>query len=295
MSLLQEKIKLDIQEAELHLEKKLSSFPPVLKGILIICLLSLIPGYFLAKQISYSTTKKSLNSQLLTAQPSFQNPLTPKVEKVEVFNWTGNVYSVLATVNNPNFELSAPNVHYKFKFFNSSNTQVTPESGLTEGDTYFLPNKTQTIVLPRITSTRKISRAEIEFTGTIGWQKKLNLPQAKIITTFPSLKNSNDPFEFKVTGFVENQSIYELGRVRILLLIKDKTGKILSLSERSEFSLKNGERRSYTQIWPNVNFLNAAYIEAVADTDTLNIENLIIPIGGVKTDSSLDRPSKSEY
>ena len=292
MSLLKEKIELELQEAELQIQKRISYFPPILKWILIFCVIGLIPSYYIAKQISYSIAKKQFEKQLTVAKPSFQNPILPKVEQVQIFNWNQNTYSVMATVSNQNIELSAPNVHYQFKFYDANNKNIIPETGLTEGNTNFIANKTQNIVLPRILSKQKIYRGEIIFNDNIHWQKRLDLPNVKIVTTLPKYENSNSPFDFKVTGFVENLSIYELGKVRILLLVKDTSGKIISLSERSEFSLKTGERRSYTQIWPNINFLKAASVEAVADTDILDTENLKLSTSKIQTDTGLDRPSQ---
>ncbi len=290
MSILKDKIEIEIQEAELGIMKGLVKFPPVLRWILIIAILATIPSYFIAKQISYKLWQQRDKQYTLEAKPSFDSALPLKIKSGLVLQTGLNQYSVLVEVSNENLDLSAGNAPYEFRFYDSAKRPVLPESGQISGRTYFLPNQTKYLITTRISSKQKIARAEVIFPTDIVWKKKASLPKIKLNITGVKFSQAVAPAAFAVDGFVENTSSYELKQVRLVFLVYDINKRILGISERNEFTLRSGENRAYKQLWPDQSFPDAASVQVLAETNTLDQANLRLEKEPVGPGSNLDRP-----
>ncbi len=296
MSLLKDQIELGIEEAELEVEKTLDQFPPVLKWLIIITVVGLIPGYFIAKNVSHKIWTKKLSGSVVTATPSFSDPKNPTLLGIDITSVGENNYSAVATLENENLELSLENVPYEFKFFNEKGEQVY----VSPGKFFLLPGqtvssgKTKYIVVPRFTTNEKINSAKLELPEKLPWQKRLSIPQVKLVTPQPKSYYQTDPLAFVVEGTVQNLSPYSLGQVRLIFLIYNNENQVIAISARTENFLISNERRSYKQLWPNVVSEEIAKIVVVAETDTLNKENLHLTADETGPAGDLDRPGAGE-
>jgi hypothetical protein len=292
MSLLKDKIEIGIEEAELEVEKTLDQFPPVLKWLIIITVIGLIPGYFIAKNISHKIWTKKLSGSLVTATPSFTDPKNPTLIGIDVTSVGDSNYSAVATLENENLELSLENVPYEFKFFNEKGEQVYVSAGkffLLPGQT-LSSGKRKYIVVPRFTTNEIVHSAKLELPEKLPWQKRLNIDQVKLVTPKPKSYYQTDPAAFVVEGTVHNDSPYSLGQIRLIFLVYNYSGQIIAISARTENSVRDDERRSYKQLWPNVVSEEIADIVVVAETDTLNKENLNLTADEDGPAGDLDRP-----
>jgi len=290
VSILKDKVEIEIQEAELGIMRALVKFPPVLRWALIIAILATIPSYFIAKQVAYKLWQARDKQYTLTAKPSFDSFLPIKIKSSLVLQTGPNQYSVAVEASNENLDLSAGNAPYEFRFYDAAKRPVLPESGQISGRTYFLPNQTKYLITTRISSKQPIARAEAVFPPDLVWKKKADLPKIKLNITGLKTSQQASPPAFAVDGFVENTSSYELKQVRLVFLVYDINKKILAVSERNEFALRSGENRAYKQLWPDQSFPDAASIQVSAETNTLDQANLRLEKEPVGPGSNLGRP-----
>jgi hypothetical protein len=286
MSLIKEKIELELEEAELNTQAALSQFPPIARWLIIVLVLGTIPAYFIAKSVTYHATLSRLQSQIPQSKTSFTNPEPPIVSNITATTLGTNTYSAVAQIKNPNLDLSAENVPYTFHFYNSQKQELKSVS-----DTfYILPNESKYISAPRVTTSEPIASIEFQLPQTFPWQKRLQIPTVKLTTSAPVFSYQTSPQALVVDGDFVNNSPYSLKEVRITFVLFDSNNKIIGSSQRDEFTIAPFERRTYKQLWPNVVAPGLTTVNVEASTDTLDPNNITAPPSG-SSSSDLSRPA----
>lgn len=270
MSLLKDKIELNIQEAELGAQKALSRFPRPLRWLFILCLLALIPGYFVAKNVSYKIWLNRYSQGQITAKASFTNPKDPVVSNIYLTSQGPNAYAAAVKLSNQNLDLSLENEGFKFTFFNDQKQEVYSYSG----SLFLLPNQAKYIIAPPFNSSAKVAFANFDLTNPLKWQKRLNTPTVSLKTSLPNSYFQASPTAFVVEGDYINNSPYKLAAVQLTFVLFDVSGNIIGVSSRQDSTLSAFERRAYKQLWPNVAANNLGRVEVDADTNTLDPNNL---------------------
>lgn len=274
MSLLKEKLELKVEEAEFKARSLFSRFSSAQKWTIIVCLLGAIPGYFLAKTIGNFYFERQYRQYLTEARPSFSDPKGLLIERIDIGSLGENEYAVVAQLVNPNLDLAAKAVAYEFKFIAANGAEAALSQS---GEFYILPNQKKYLVAPKIFASSGIARAVLNLTPDVAWQKKPDLPQIKLITNQPKGIDQLSPFGYALEGVMTNQSPYFIKEVRLTFLLYGAGGKIIGGSQRSEFSLKPFETRSYKQIWAGISGRNVVRAEVEAETNLLDKENLTAP------------------
>ena len=287
MSLLKDKIEVDIGLAELKTQQALQRFPPAMRWMLVICVVLIIPAYFIAKGASYRYWSKNYRQYLISAKPSFTNPKDP--EKSDIFlTTTGNGnYGAAMQITNDNLDLALPETGYQFTFFDAKGEQVYQESG----SAFLLPNDKKYLVVPRFTSQQPVKGANFSWTQALAWQKRASIPQINIQTSSPNTYNQFIPPAFVAEGNYLNNSPYQLAKVRLTFLVLDRTGAIVAVSRRDDSTVAPYERRSYKQLWPNVYGDPSYAMKIFAETNPLDPQNLTLPATPTTPASDLSRPS----
>ncbi len=294
MSLLKQKVELEIEEAEFNIGKKLNQFPPLIKWAIIIAAIGIIPAYLITVKISVGYWQKKYSPLELTGKPSFTNPIDLEIVNLGVLAYNNNFYSALAEITNKNLELSAPEIYYQFVFFDQQGKEIAVSSGDTKGQTFILPDQTKYVVSAKVASLNQIKSAQLQITKKILWQNKLSIPKVKLTTSLPTYGNQADPLAFTVSGYVQNASSYQLSQARLIFIIYGASKQIAAVSQRDEFDLKPYERRAYQQLWPNMSFGNIQNVKVVAETNVLDPSNLKVDTTSASPASDLSRPKTQQ-
>ncbi len=286
MSLLKDKLELEIQEAELGTQKILGQFPPLLRWALILLLLAIIPTYYIAKNVSEKIWLSRYRQGAVLSKPSFTNPQAPKISPVSVTTLEPGSYAAAVKITNENLDLSVDNLPFEFVFYNAGKQQIYSYSNAL----FLLPDQTKYIIAPRFTATEQIAYADFQLPQNIPWQKRLSIPAVSLTTSVPAVSNQVSPPAFLVAGDFVNNSPYAVATVRLTFILFNSEGAIIGASQRDEFTVAPFERRSYQQLWPNLLANNLGRVEVDADTDTLNPNNLSASSVPGNNASNLGRP-----
>ena len=247
----------------------------------------MLPAYFVAKNVSYKIWQKKYAAGAVAAKPSFTDPKPLTIDPVSVSSMGENIYAATAKISNQNLDLSAENISYRFIFYDAAKEPLYT----TPNDTfYILPNQTKYLTVPRFTATQPVAYTDLQINQKIAWQKRLQLPEVKLITTAPNTYQQMNPSAFVVEGEVTSQSPYQLGKIRLTFLLYDSANKIIGVSQRDEFTLKPRERRAYKQLWPGVAASNLNRTEIIAETNTLDPNNITVVSQPAGNSSDLSRP-----
>lgn len=286
MSLLKDKIELNIQEAGLFTQKSLGQFPRVFVWLIVIALLAIIPAYYTARGLSLKIWSGRYGQGLISAKPSFTNPAAPKISTVTVTTLGPGSYSAIVQISNQNLDLSADSVPYSFVFLNSQKQEIYRYSD----KLFLLPNQTKYITAPKFTPPDQIAYADFELPQTLPWQKRLAIPAVDFSTSLPQTFQQSSPSAFVVQGDFVNKSPYILKKVRLTFVLFGPSGNIIGVSQRDESTVTPFERRAYKQLWPNMSAGNLGRVDVTADTDTLDPQNLSAPTINSNSSSDLSRP-----
>jgi len=291
MSLLKEKIELEIQEAELGIQQQLYRLPALVRWAVIICVLGLIPAYYVAKSASFNYWQAKYEPELISAKPSFTSPLPPKLSDVRIFVTGEQDYSAIVEITNQNVDLTLPETAYDFRFFNSNNELVhTAKDKL-----FLLPDQKKYVFAPRFISQEKIVSANLVLPETLNWQKRLSIPKVSLSASTPTFSQSLNPLAFVVEGNFVNNSPYNLAKVRLSFLVFNRSNQIIMVSQRDESTLKPFERRAFKQLWPGIYAVDIGGVKVTAETNVLDNTNLLLPSGSLDGASDLSRPEVDPF
>jgi len=290
MSIFQDKIELQIEEAELAAQKSIELLPPALKWFFIIGIIAIIPVYFISKVISQHIWQGRYEQNLLAAKPSFTNAKAPTISDITVTTLKAGSYAAALTISNPNFDLSLDQVPYQIIFYNAQKQQIYSYTD----KLFLLPNQAKYLTVPTFTAQDLPASAALQLPNNPPWQKRLQIPTVDLVVSPPSSTQQSSPSAFVVTGDFTNQSPYILGSVRLAFVVYDTNNKIIAVSQRDEFTVGPFQRRSYTQLWPQAYVPALGKIDVQAYTDVLDPNNLSAPSTPSGSSSDLSHPAASQ-
>ena len=285
MSLLKDQIELNVELAEYQAKETLLHYPPLLRWLLIIFILMLIPGYYIARSVSYNYWSKSYSAFAIAAKQSFQNPKPPAVSDITVTTAGGGSFSAIVQITNNNLDLSLAAAPYEFTFLGENGQTLYHKTG----QTFLLPNEKKYVIIPRFSAAGNIKSANFRFTLDLQWQKKISIPKVNIQTSVPNTYNQLSPQAFAAEGAYYNNSSYQLGQVRLVFVIFNQGNKIIGVGSRDDFTVNPFEQRAYKQLWPGLFAEKGAYVKVYAETNTLDPANLSVPANTSGSASDLSR------
>jgi hypothetical protein len=296
MSLLKDKIELEVQETELKIQNQFIQFPAWTKVVVLLCLIGLVPGYFISKYASYKYYTNEYKQYQIEAKASFTESQDVKISKNQVIILGPGVYSAIALIENPNLDLSVKKLKYEFKFFDSQNNEIFPLSGQEKGELELLPNESKYVIAPRIASLENIAVTKLEISNPPAWQKKLEIPKVNLIASASKFNSQIIPLSFSVEASLLNQSPYNLKQVSLKFIVYDNFDKIIAVSSRQEFSIKPFERRTVKQDWPGFYTDSAFKVDVFAETEIFSPENLEAPKNSpTNNPADLNRPNLNPF
>ncbi len=162
------------------------------------------------------------------------------------FPVTGNIYNLLAYVENPNKDAGVPSIKYEFKIYDSNNRLI----GLRDGNTFIPPDKQFAVFEPRFNAGKsKIKSISFEFIPPFNWQKKeptLNtLPINVSDINYNSNLNSSS-----LSALVTNNSIYNIPTFNIIAILYDANGNAINVSKTQREGLASNNKLPISFTWP---------------------------------------------
>lgn len=275
MDYLKEKIELSIAEGQLEAQRVFINFSPLQKVIVIFGLIAAIPGFIAIKAVVYHSSYASFKKAEVMAKPSFQNAQAPTIGPVTLIRNGDGSFGAAVQITNNNLSLSLEKFSATFIGFNANHQEIY-RAPL---EITLLPAQNKFVVITPIHSTQDITTATIDIPTTIPWQKRFSVPSVTIQPSSVTVSSQTNPLTFTAQGTVYNNSPYLLNKVEIAFLLRDINGKIIGVSQRSEFTVKPFERRAYVQIWPDMQSNAVAKVEVLPFTDTLDNTNISLPAG----------------
>ncbi len=178
--------------------------------------------------------------------------ICPGQAKEPVILWSrafpvaGNVYNLIAFVENRNTDKAVYKVDYEFRVYNEKNRLI----GRKEGSTFIPPNQEFAIVETRFSSGLEKARSvTFDFASPLIWYKKeptLQLMPFKIRDAYLEEGDNGASLSF----YVVNESPQPMPPFSVIGLLKDINDNVINGSISQREGLAGGQTMSVVLTWP---------------------------------------------
>jgi len=192
-------------------------------------------------------------------------------------------YDFWAVVSNPNNSYGTKLFQYEIKIKNSSGSVVSERNGTG----FILPGEHKYIVENNLESDAVSNSLEFNILKTewVEFNNYYEKPNLKIVNKNYNPISSGAGFS-EAIGLLKNESPYDFSIIKIEVILKDASGKIVALNSTEMRTVKSGEEREFRAFWP-VSFPgDVQNVETQADVNIFESDAII------KTVTNPGNPSK---
>ncbi|MEQ1561720.1 MAG: VWA domain-containing protein [Nitrospira sp.] len=169
--------------------------------------------------------------------------LEPVVLWSKVFNISGDVYTAVAFVDNPNINSKNPKAKYKFRIFDDKNVLITVK----EGETTIPKGKKFTVFeTGLILKNTKPKFAEFQFTELASWEKDTSKEPEVSLEYSTLLSTTSAP---RVIGTITNKSLENIPAIELDVLITDSKQNVIAASRTFVDNLIKKTSQDFVFTW----------------------------------------------
>ncbi len=170
--------------------------------------------------------------------------LTPVVLWSKVFNISGDVYTAVAYIQNPNTNSKNPKAGYQFKIYDANNRLVTVK----DGETSIPKNKKFTVFeVGLVLKGIKPKSADFAFTSFSPWEKDTSKEPDISISNSEVLATTTAP---RIEGTVSNNSIVNISSLELDAFAIDDGQNVIAASRTFINNLAGRSAQDFVFTWP---------------------------------------------
>lgn len=156
-------------------------------------------------------------------------------------------YDLFSRIFNPNNDFGSGNFNYEFDLKDAGGTSL----GKFSGESFILPGEEKYLVATNVPSGTVPSEINLTIQN-VKWEEFVNYekPQLKIINR-NYLETSSGVGFSEAFGLLKNESPFDFSTIKINMILKDSSGKIVALNSTVINTVKTGESRDFKALWLN--------------------------------------------
>lgn len=183
--------------------------------------------------------------------------LTPVVLWSKVFNISGDVYSAVAYVENPNINSKNENATYQFRIFDTDNKLITVRDGQTS-----IPKGKKFAVFETgiILKNAKPKSADFKFMTFSKWQKDVTVEPEISLTYGTVVSASTTP---NILGTITNKSIQDIPKVELVVFVFDDKQNTIGASRTYVENLAKNTSQDFVFTWQKPFDIPASVIDVI--------------------------------
>lgn len=192
------------------------------------------------------------------------------MEQAFVYGGPGK-YDVLAKITNPNNQFGSPKFSYEFILRDSSGQEIARK----EGVGFILPAETKYVLETGLAAEIIPNEMEVKITHS-NWEEffKYEKPRLNIYNKRYDLISGGTGYS-EAYGLVRNESPFDFNFIKINVILKDSSEKIIALNSTNMYTVSAGEQRDFRLLWPTSFPGETQNVEMDAEADVFNSQNFI--------------------
>ncbi len=191
-------------------------------------------------------------------------------EQAFVYGGPGK-YDALAKITNPNNQFGSSEFSYEFALRDSEGREIAQRSG--KG--FILPAETKYVLETGIATEMIPREAEIKITSA-DWEEffKYEKPKLNIYNKRYGLISGGAGYS-EAYGLVRNESPFDFNFIKINVVLRDSSEKVLALNSTNMYTVSAGEQRDFRLLWPTSFPGDVENLEMEAEADVFHSRNFI--------------------
>ncbi len=187
--------------------------------------------------------------------------VAPIVLWSKIFPVSGDIYTAVAYVENPNINSKNPKATYEFKIYDDKNKLIT----VVAGQTSIPKNKKFAVFESQISiKVSKPKSADFHFTSFSSWEKDTEKAPDINLTYSTLLRATTSP---RITGTITNNSTVSLDQVELAVLVLDAKENVVAASRSFVDNLYKKTSQEFVFTWPKPFNLGVEECVSSADVD----------------------------
>ncbi len=193
------------------------------------------------------------------------------VQEVIFLSAENGSYDVVAKINNSNEKAGSANFGYTFTLKDGAGSIISSR----EGNTFILPSDTKYIVEIGLNISGGAIPASVEFAvKEIKWEALEGALKPQIGIYEKSFGIDPSGVGSRAEGTLRNESIYDLKKIEIAIILRNERGKIVGINKTLRESVRGKEQQDFQVTWPKPILDNVEKIEMDPQANVFDSQNL---------------------
>ncbi|MFZ2522849.1 MAG: VWA domain-containing protein [Minisyncoccia bacterium] len=170
--------------------------------------------------------------------------LSPVVLWSKIFNVSGDIYTAVAYIQNPNITSFNPNALYKFRVYDANKNVIMEKDGQTS-----IPKNKMFAVFETSLQFKGVKPKSVsfEFTNFSPWQKNTE-PEPDLLVLYGTLEaTTTSP---RITGKITNNSLRSISSLELDVFVLDSKENVVAASRSFIDNLYKGTTQDFVFTWP---------------------------------------------
>jgi len=161
---------------------------------------------------------------------------------------TAGEYDFYGSVNNPNNVFGSKSFNYQIKFKDENGAIIAEKQGVG----FILPGDKKYIIENNIKLDRLPAGIDFSVSNSqwVELDELYEKPDLKVASKSYAEIGSGIGFS-EAKGLLQNRSPFDFALIKIKVILRDSTGKIIALNSTEMRTVNAGEDRDYRVFWPN--------------------------------------------
>ncbi|MFZ1735394.1 MAG: hypothetical protein WAU31_00450 [Candidatus Moraniibacteriota bacterium] len=192
-------------------------------------------------------------------------------ESAWVLAGKGNEYDVVGKISNPNNDYGASSVAYTFRVLDASGGVLTEKSGTS----FILPKEEKYLVETGLALSGKPSRVDVVL-KEVAWEKFAGYKERPALDVYNRNFERASGTSFGVAkGLVVNNSPFDFTSIGIVVVLRDGNSHVVALQKTDMQTLRSGEQRDFTLLWPDPFQGDVEKVEVQTDANVYRTDTFI--------------------
>ena len=192
-------------------------------------------------------------------------------ESAWVLAGKGNEYDVVGKISNPNNAYGASSVTYTFRVFDASGGVLAERSGTS----FILPKEEKYLVETGLALSGKPSRVDVVL-KEVAWEKFAGYKERSALDVYNKSFERASGTSFGVAkGLVVNNSPFDFTSIGIVVVLRDGNSHVVALQKTDMQTLRSGEQRDFTLLWPDPFQGDVEKVEVQTDANVYRTDTFI--------------------
>lgn len=178
-------------------------------------------------------------------------------------------YDIYGEVSNPNGALGSNKFDYEFRVKNANGNIIAKRSGTN----FILPGDKKYITETNVETVDVPANVELDI-NNVQWVEindYYERPGLKVINKNYTETSSSVDFS-EATGLLKNESPFDFNFVKLNIILKDMSGKIVAINSTRINTVNSGENRDFRVTWPNKFSGSVSNMEVQAEVNVFDSE-----------------------